>query len=139
MNKEHHMPKDSNVDQTNGAAATTEDVLTHHLSCFTKGDLPGLMADYATESKFFTPDGVLIGSAVIRAFFARLFEEFAKPGKSFKMLRQDVEGDTAYIVWKAETADNDFDFASDTFVVQDGKIVTQTFAGKILAKRSAAA
>jgi hypothetical protein len=30
-----------------------------------------------------------------------LFEEFAKPGKSFKMLRQEVDGDTAYIVWKA--------------------------------------
>jgi hypothetical protein len=35
----------------------------------------------------------------------RLFEEFAKPGMSFEMLRQEVDGDTAYIVWKAETAD----------------------------------
>ena len=133
------MPNDSNVDQTNGAAATTEDVLKHHLTCFANGDLPGLMADYATESKFFTPDGVLIGSPVIRQAFARMFEEFAKPGMSFDMLQQDVEGDTAYVVWKAETADNHFDFATDTFVVQDGKIVTQTFAGKILPKRSPAA
>ena len=32
-----------------------------------------------------------------------LLSEFAKPGMSFEMLRQDIDGDTAYIVWKAET------------------------------------
>jgi hypothetical protein len=51
------------------------------------------------------------------------------------MLRQDVDGDTAYIVWRAETADNRFGLATDTFVVQTGKIVTQTFAGRIVPKR----
>jgi len=34
---------------------------------------------------------------------------------SFEMLRQEVDGDTAYIVWKAETADNRFELGSDTF------------------------
>ena len=43
-------------------------------------------------------------------FFARLFEEFAKPGMSFEMLQQEVDGDTAYIVWKAETAENRFEW-----------------------------
>jgi len=51
------------------------------------------------------------------------------------MLREDVEGDTAYIVWKAETADNRFELGTDTFIVRDGKIVIQTFAGKISPKR----
>jgi hypothetical protein len=50
------------------------------------------------------------------------------------MLRQEVDGDTAYIVWKAETADNRFELGTDTFIVQNGKIVTQTFAGKISPK-----
>jgi predicted SnoaL-like aldol condensation-catalyzing enzyme len=135
MTQENHMLNDSNADQRNGAAATTQDVLSHHLSCVAKGDLSGIMADYAPESRCFTPDGVLHGSAAIRGFFARLFEEFAKPGMSFEMLRQDVEGDTAYLVWRAETADNRFDFATDTFVVQNGKIVPQTCAGKIIPKR----
>jgi hypothetical protein len=40
-------------------------------------------------------------------------------------------------VWKAETADNHFEFGTDTFIVQDGKIVTQTFAGKISPKKVA--
>ena len=121
------------MEQKNGVAATTQDVLTHHLNCF--GDIVGIMADYTAESRFFTPDGLLRGPEAIRRFFVRLFEEFAKPGMSFEMLRQEVDGDTAYIVWKAETADNRFELGTDTFIVQNGKIVTQTFAGKISPKR----
>jgi predicted SnoaL-like aldol condensation-catalyzing enzyme len=93
------------------------------------------MADYTAESRFFTPDGLLRGSEAIRRFFVRMFEEFAKPGMSFEMLRQEVDGDTAYIVWRAETADNIFELGSDTFIVRNGKIVTQTFGGKISPKR----
>jgi hypothetical protein len=66
--------------------------------------------------------------------FPRLFKEFAKPGMSFEMLRQEIDGDTAYIVWKAETADNRFELGTDTFIVKDGRIVAQTFAGKISPK-----
>ena len=124
-----------NLDQKTGVSAATQDVLTHHLNCFGKGDLAGTMDDYTAESRLFTPDGLLRGSEAIRRFFVRLFEEFAKPGMSFEMLQQEVDGDTAYIVWKAETADNRFELGTDTFIVQNGKIVTQTFAGKISPKQ----
>jgi hypothetical protein len=122
-------------EQKNSAATATQDVLSHHLDCFGKGDLVGTMTDYTGESKLFTPDGLLRGPEAIRRFFAGLFEEFAKPGMSFKMLKQAVCDDTAYIVWKAETADNYFEVGTDTFIVRDGKIVTQTFAGKISPKQ----
>src|SRR6266436_6611611 len=119
------MRTDTSPRQKNGVTATTQDVLTYHLESI--GDIAGTMADYTAESRFFTPDGLLRGSEAIRRFFVRLFEEFAKPGMSFEMLRQEVDGDAAYIVWKAETADNRFELGSDTFIVQNGKIVTQTF------------
>jgi ketosteroid isomerase-like protein len=124
-----------NLEQKNDVTAATQDVLTHHLNCFGKGDLAGIMADYTAESRGFTPDGLLRGPDAIRRFFVELFEEFAKPGMSFEMLRQEVDGDTAYIVWKAETADNVFELGTDTFIVRNGKIVPQTFAGKISPKR----
>jgi ketosteroid isomerase-like protein len=111
-------------------ATNTKDVLAHHMTCFDKGDLAGIMSDYTSDSRLFTPDGVLRGSGAIRGFFQRLFEEFAKPGMSFEMLRQDVDGEVAYIVWKAETAANRFELGTDTFVVRNGKIVIQTFASK---------
>jgi len=115
-------------------AGTTQDVLKHHLACFGKGDLDGIMEDYTAASRLFTPNGVLRGTAAIRELFVTLFSEFAKPGMSFEMLRQEVDGDTAYIVWKAETADNRYELGTDTFVVKDAKIVIQTFAGKISPK-----
>jgi ketosteroid isomerase-like protein len=88
------------------------------------------MTDYTDESRFFTPDGLLRGSEAIRGFFAVMFEEFGKPGMSFELLRQEVCGDTAFIVWKAETADNRCEVGTDTFIVQNGKILTHTFARK---------
>lgn len=130
------MRSDMNLEQKDGVTAATRDVLTHHLDSFGKGDLAGTMTDYTDESTFFTPDGILRGSEAIRLFFAGLFEEFAKPGMSFEMLRQEVCGDTAYIVWTAETVDNRFEVGTDTFIVQNGKILTQTFAGKISPKHS---
>jgi ketosteroid isomerase-like protein len=124
------MRTDIDLKQQNAATAATQGVLKHHLKCFGKGDLAGTMADYTAESRIFTPDGLLRGTDAIRGFFVRMFEEFAKPGLSFEMLRQEVDGDTAYIVWTAETADNHFELGTDTFIVRDGKIVTQTFVVK---------
>jgi hypothetical protein len=45
-----------------------------------------------------------------------------------------MEGEIAFITWTAETADNTYEFGTDTFVVRDGKILVQTFAGKITPK-----
>jgi ketosteroid isomerase-like protein len=128
------MRSNMNLEETNDVAAATQDVLAHHLECFGKVDLTGTMTDYTDASRFFTPDGLLRGSEAIRRFFAVLFEEFEKPGMSFELLRQEISGDTAYIVWTAETADNRFEIGTYTFIVQNGKILTQTFAGKISPK-----
>ena len=83
--------------------ATTQQVLEHHLKSFGEGDLEGILEDFADESVLFTPDGILRGPDERRAFFEAFFAEFAKPGASFEMKKQIVEGETAYIVWSAET------------------------------------
>jgi hypothetical protein len=50
------------------------------------------------------------------------------------MRQQCVEGEYAYILWSAETADNSYEAATDTFVVRNGKIIAQSFAAKITPK-----
>jgi ketosteroid isomerase-like protein len=114
--------------------STTKDVLDHHLQSFAEGDLKGILSDYAPAAVLFTPGGPLKGTDAIRPFFERLIAEFAKPGASFNMKQGSIEGDYAYILWIAETADNVYEVGPDTFVVQDGKIVAQSFAGKISPK-----
>ena len=114
--------------------ATTKDVLDRHLKCFGDGDLRGILSDYAPEAVLFTPNGPLKGPDAIRPLFERLLAEFGKPGATFSMKLQSVEGDYAYILWTAETADNVYELATDTFLVRDGKIVAQSFAAKITPK-----
>ncbi len=77
--------------------ATTKDVLERHLKCFGEGDLMGILSDYAPGAVFFTPNGPLQGPDAIRPLFEQLLAEFGKPGATFSMKLQSVEGDYAYI------------------------------------------
>ena len=114
--------------------ASTKDVVDHHLKCFGEGDLKGILSDYAPGAVLFTPDGPLRGADAIRPLLQAMITEFGKPGAVFSMKQQSVEGDYGYILWTAETADNVYEVATDPFVVRDGKIVVQSFAGKITPK-----
>ena len=113
---------------------STKDVLDNHLNAFGKGALASILSDYAPEAVMFTRDGLLKGAEAMRPLFEALIEEFGKPGARFTLERQSIQGDYAYIVWTAETADNVYEVATDTFVVRDGKIAAQSFTGKIVPK-----
>jgi ketosteroid isomerase-like protein len=108
----------------------TAAVLEHHLQCFGQGDLEGILSDYAPDAVLFTPEGPLRGRAAIGALFTTMLTEFGKPGAAFNLAQQFVEGQCAYILWKAETADNVYELGTDTFLVRDGKIAVQSFAAK---------
>jgi ketosteroid isomerase-like protein len=114
---------------------STKEALHHHLKCFGEGDLNAILSGYAPGAILFTPDGPLRGADAMRPFFQGMIAEFGKPGATFSMKRESVEGEYAYILWTAETADNVYEVATDTFVVRDGKIVAQSYTGKITPKR----
>ena len=114
--------------------ASTKDVVGRHLEFFGKGDLKGILSDYAPGAVLFTPDGPLHGADAIRPFFQAMIAEFGKPGSAFSMKQQFAEGDYAYILWTAETADNVYELGTDTLVMRDGRILAQSFAAKIRPK-----
>jgi SnoaL-like domain len=114
--------------------SSTKEVLDRHLRSFGEQNLKGILSDYAPNAVFFTPAGPLKGDK-IKLFFQALLAEFGKPGAAFSLKHQSVEGDYGYILWTAETADNVYGLGTDTFIVQDGKIVVQSFAGKITPKQ----
>jgi ketosteroid isomerase-like protein len=115
---------------------STNDVLDHHIKCFNEGDLDGVLSDYAPGAVLFTPDGPLKGIDEIRPFFQAMLAEFGRPGTTFSMKIRSVVSDFSYVVWTAETEANVYEMATDTQVVRDGKIVAQSFAGKIVPKHS---
>ena len=114
---------------------STNDVLDRHLKSFGRQDLDGIQSDYEASAVLFTPEGPIKGVAAIKVFFQALLAEFGKPGATFSLNHQSVEGDYGYIHWTAETADNRYELGTDTFVVRDGRIAVQSFAGKITAKQ----
>lgn len=117
------------------AAKSTEDVLDHHLQAFGAGDLSGILEDYTTDSVVIASDGaVLRGPAQVTPLLEAFIAEFGKPGASFSLDQKVVDGETAYITWSAETADNVYEMGTDTFWIHGGKILAQTFAVKANAK-----
>ena len=113
---------------------STAEVLDHHRKCFRDRDINGLLADYSADAVFFGPEGALRGPTAIRPVFEKFFAEFAKPGASLTGKQQLIEGEYVYLSWTAETADNSYELASDTFVIQDGSIRLQAFTAKIKPK-----
>jgi ketosteroid isomerase-like protein len=116
-------------------AVSTGDVLDRHLKSFAEYDVDGVFSDYSSDAVLFAPTGPLKVQRRSGRFLRPSFRSFEKPGSSFTMQLRSIEGDHAYILWTAETADNSYEFATDTFVVRNGKIVAQSFAAKILPKR----
>ena len=104
---------------------STEAVLQNHLRA-AKIDVDAVMQDYTERSVLITADATYRGRAEIRGFFAALFG--ALPAGFFdeiKMIRQEIVGEVAYIVWERQPQ---IARATDTFVVRNGKILVQTFA-----------
>jgi ketosteroid isomerase-like protein len=124
------MPADSHP----SAASMTEEVLGKHLTAFGSGNVDAILANYAEDAVIMVPGATMRGHKDIRPMFEGLVAEFGQPGVTFEMLNQDVDGDVALIVWKAETGKAIYELGTDTFIIHDGKIVQQTVAAKVTNK-----
>lgn len=114
---------------------STQEVIENHLRCFGERSLDGILSDYAPDAVLFTPQGPLRGIHAIRPLFEAMLAEFGKPGATFSLRHVSVDGAHGYILWEAETADNVYELGTDTFVVRDGRIAVQSFAGNIKPRR----
>jgi ketosteroid isomerase-like protein len=113
----------------------TQRTVTNHIQSFNRGDVDGIMADYAETAVFYTPDGALRGKAEIRAFFEQLLLSFP-PGSTFEITKQIFDSNLAYLVWAGESKKLNIPLATDTILVHNGRITQQTFAAQIQAKLS---
>ncbi|MGZ3844773.1 MAG: nuclear transport factor 2 family protein [Flavisolibacter sp.] len=109
----------------------SEDVLLHHLHSFASNDLDKLMGDYTLESILITHEETYNGPEEIRAFFTELMDHFPTNESDFKLDKLVSDGELVFIVWHATTPTLEVALGTDTFVIKNGKIVKQTFAGKM--------
>lgn len=121
-----------NKDEIN--EATTKAVLDHHWETFVNNDLEGVMEDYTEESILITPDVTYRGLDEIRQNFINAFSAFPRSHSTLKLNQSKVEKDLAYILWQADTPDFNLNYATDTFLIRNGKIIRQTYAGVAVPK-----
>jgi hypothetical protein len=80
-----------------------------------------------------TAEGALRGHEAIRGALSEFLGGLFKPGTyDFTMHAVHVEDDLAFIVWEARCGSADVPLGADTFLIRDGKILTQTFAMKMV-------
>ena len=113
------------------AETATEKFAADRLALFGKGDIAGLMAQYADEATVITPQGALQGSDQIGAMIMAIVGEFAQPGVTFNLISQVSSGDVVAFTWSAETLVNSYKLGAETYVIKDGKIEYQTFAANV--------
>jgi ketosteroid isomerase-like protein len=105
------------------------------MESFAKLDADEVMKDYNDDSVLIGPMGMFKGTTEIRKVIGGMVEEFSKPGMSMEPVGDpSFAGEIVYVQWKGETADNVYEYVTDTFVIKGDKIAVQTFGGKITPK-----
>ena len=107
----------------------TKEILDHHWMAFQKNDLEATMEDYIEESVLITPNATYKGLGQIRENFVSAFQAFPKDSSKFTLNKSVVVNDVGYILWQAKTPKFELSYATDTFIIREGKIIRQTYAG----------
>jgi hypothetical protein len=105
----------------------TETVVRNHLDAFLKQKgVDEIVADYDEEARFFAESSIYRGRKDIKGFFDKFIASLP-PGAidHFTLRSLLVDRNVVYITW---SAGSDIPLGTDTFVVNNGKIVSQTFA-----------
>jgi hypothetical protein len=114
--------------------ATAQTTLIHHLEAFGKNDIEAIMDDFTEESEVWTQEGAIKGLEAIRDFFSYAFTLFPKDSTRLDLKQMIVDKNKAYIVWTAESAVITVPIGTDSFEIEDGKILWQSAAFQVIKK-----
>jgi SnoaL-like domain len=105
----------------------TETVVRRHLQAFLeqKG-VAAIVSDYDEDARFYSEAKIYRGKHEIQGFFRGFLAALpAQAIDRFTLRSMRVDRNIAYITW---CVGRDIPLGTDTFVVDNGKIVSQTFA-----------
>lgn len=106
---------------------TTQEVWDHHVEGFVARSVPKVLEDYSENSVLIVNGETLRGANAIRDFYSGLFVELPRDC-AFDLTRCIVMDKNVFIMWNAESETVHYEFATDTFTIEDGKISLQTVA-----------
>jgi ketosteroid isomerase-like protein len=111
----------------NTQSSVTEAVVRNHLQAFLeqKG-IAAILSDYDENARFYSEAKIYQGRQEIHGFFVDFIRSLPTGAVDHFALRSlRVDGNVAYITW---SVGDDIPLGTDTFVIGNGKIVSQTFA-----------
>lgn len=113
-------------DAMNIESAATRTVIHRHLQTFLAGQgAAAIVADYHDDADFYTEDRIYRGPAQIADFFTGFLGALpAEAIENFALTSEQVHGTVGLITWQVA---GQIPLGADTFLVRDGKIVSQTF------------
>ncbi len=108
-------------------SAVTETVVRHHLQAFLEQQgVAAIVSDYDEDARFYSEARIYRGKSEIQGFFRGFIASLpARAIERFTLTSLLVDRNIAYITW---CVGSDIPLGTDTFVVGNGKIVSQTFA-----------
>lgn len=111
----------------NARQSDTEFVVRNHLQAFVEQQgVDAILRDYHDDARFLSEIRTYHGKREIRDFFEAFLASLPPNAiDQFSLRTLRVEGEIAYITWGVG---NVVPLGTDTFVVRNGKIVSQTFA-----------
>jgi hypothetical protein len=108
-------------------SAVTETVVRNHLQAFLEQQgVAAIVSDYDEDARFYSEAEIYRGKKEIQGFFTGFLAALpAGAIDRFTLRSLRVDRNIAYITW---CVGSDIPLGTDTFVVDNGKIVSQTFA-----------
>ncbi len=105
-------------------ARTPQEIFEHHVQALGQGDLEEIVADYADDALFITPQGVKGGTEGVRQGFTEMLEDL--PDAEWELKTTIFEENILFLEWGAETDTHRVTDGIDTFVFRGEQILVQT-------------
>ncbi|MEP7091130.1 MAG: nuclear transport factor 2 family protein [Nocardioidaceae bacterium] len=108
-------------------SSATDTVVHNHLRAFLEQEsVDSIVQDYDDAAQFHTEAKIYRGKQEIHGFFTDFIGALPEGAIGrFELKSMQVEGSIGYITWRVG---DEIPLGTDTFVVDNGKIVSQTFA-----------
>ncbi|SEM17756.1 SnoaL-like domain-containing protein [Aquimarina amphilecti] len=104
----------------------SQNVFESHMKAVDTLSPADVAKDYADDAIFITPEKTYKGQIEIFNFYKEFlprFEDF-----KFKTIKQETHDNMVYFVWCGRNNHIDIQLATDTYIIENGKIKQHTFA-----------
>ena len=104
----------------------SQDVFNSHMKAVDTLNPSKVADDYAEDAIFVTPDYTYKGKEAIFNFYKEFLPNFE--GFQFETIKQETHDNVVYFVWNGKNKHLDIQLATDTYIIENGKIKQHTFA-----------